>query len=702
MRDRSGLAAVVLTGVAVLAAAVPAAAKPAAGTPCAGRFVVEAGKARSLDPIIDIDSTRRITIRTDCGPAPVKTKATRDGWRMTARWKRCGGIRGLRLQARTDRACRLLRVRLRTGTSPIDFTAAPSRCGDGMVDGVSGEQCDPPGTPGCAVDCARSCNHFDSTWAAIEQTIFARHGCTAAACHGGGGTGGLDLRPGAAYTNLVNVAATADPTRVRLVPGDEKASLLWRKVNAGTSGIDDVPGSPMPLAPPALSADEVEALRLWIRRGANQVGDLPAADALLDACVPPGPPPAIVPSPPPAPDKGVQLYAPPWQIPAGGEGEVCFSTYYDFEDQIRQHRPDALVPCPEVWGGAGKTCFAHNRNELTQSPNSHHSIVRAYRGTFAPTHSGFGAYTCHGGPKSGEPCNPTGIGTPAPAGADCGPRSGCAGDARSTIACNLYGPPDFGFTFSVLGFESNAPSIIASQAPHLDQVFPPSVYTTLPTKGVMVWNSHAFNTYDVPTTNEQWLNLSFAGGAERQYPVVTLADDSAIFSMSVPPFQTEEICNTHFFEKGTRLFELSSHFHKRGKLFRVWDPDGSLVLTTTEYTDPEITRFDPPVALDSDDPQRRGYRYCAIYDNGATTPAAVKRRSTSPDPPFGVPGSGLGGPCGDTTVACLGGPHQGALCHGDNRQCGDGRCDACPVGGGVTTEDEMFILGGAYYLVPTP
>ena len=30
-----------------------------------------------------------------------------------------------------------------------------------------------------------------------------------------------------------------------------------------------------------------------------------------------------------------------------------------------------------------------------------------------------------------------------------------------------------------------------------------------------------------------------------------------------------------------------------------------------------------------------------------------------------------------------------------------GVCDACPVRGGVTTEDEMFILTGSYY-VPEP
>jgi hypothetical protein len=31
---------------------------------------------------------------------------------------------------------------------------------------------------------------------------------------------------------------------------------------------------------------------------------------------------------------------------------------------------------------------------------------------------------------------------------------------------------------------------------------------------------------------------------------------------------------------------------------------------------------------------------------------------------------------------------------------GDGVCDACPLEGGVTTEDEMYIMLGLYYVAP--
>jgi hypothetical protein len=49
---------------------------------------------------------------------------------------------------------------------------------------------------------------------------------------------------------------------------------------------------------------------------------------------------------------------------------------------------------------------------------------------------------------------------------------------------------------------------------------------------------------------------------------------------------------------------------------------------------------------------------------------------------------------------CLGGDRQGTACGGDPASCtGGGLCDACPLRGGVTTEDEMIILLGGFYVV---
>jgi len=53
-------------------------------------------------------------------------------------------------------------------------------------------------------------------------------------------------------------------------------------------------------------------------------------------------------------------------------------------------------------------------------------------------------------------------------------------------------------------------------------------------------------------------------------------------------------------------------------------------------------------------------------------------------------------------MACYGGSDAGDLCNGNNAACESGECDACPVLGGVTTEDEMFILLGRYYVSSVP
>ena len=112
--------------------------------------------------------------------------------------------------------------------------------------------------------------------------------------------------------------------------------------------------------------------------------------------------------------------------------------------------------------------------------------------------------------------------------------------------------------------------------------------------------------------------------------------------------------------------------------------------------------FSPPVLYDSADPDDRTFLYCSVYDNGSTpTSPAVKRQSTSPSAPGGLGPFAPGGPCDDTETTCFGGANAGTACNGNDAVCDSGQCDACPVRGGVTTEDEMFIFIGTYY-VPEP
>jgi len=136
------------------------------------------------------------------------------------------------------------------------------------------------------------------------------------------------------------------------------------------------------------------------------------------------------------------------------------------------------------------------------------------------------------------------------------------------------------------------------------------------------------------------------------------------------------------------------------------DPQESLLYTNFIYNDPLVVDYDPPKAMGgkSSLKDERSLTYCALYDNGYSDPTDVKKQSTSPPPPLGIP---LGGPCavatgctaGDVLAPCSGNSdaERNASCD-STPGAGDGVCDACDLKGGVTTEDEMFLLLGSYFV----
>jgi len=599
-------------------------------------------------------------------------------------------------------------------------------CGNGIQE--SGEECDDGNlnnTDGCTTSCTvGTCSGqvFDSTWQALQKVILSDGGCTNSICHGSTPpvqpAGGLDLRPANAHANLVNVASTASGLH-RVEPGDQDLSFLYLKLAAATLPgqypPSSIPGSPMPAGGnPPISTDALAALRLWIRAGAPVGGVVEGTAPLLSSCLPPASPQKIPPLSPPAAGTGVQLYAPPWNLLPQSENEVCFSTYYDFSLNPALVPLSAQTPCPAALGGSSQTCLRYHETELAQDPQSHHSIIHIYRGAYDTTDPGWGQWTCKGGVNDGLSCDPKQLGVPVSAGgAECGPRSGCTGEAKRTAGCVFYGPPDYGF------FNNVSPTFGGSQEPLTDQTYAPGVYSVLPMKGIVVWNSHAFNLTNTPTTMEQYYNFTFAQPADQSYPLQGAFDDTEIFVENVPAFETREYCRTFTFPPNSHAFEFSSHRHKRGVLFRIWAPPNATENTTctgaggclpnpdppfyqsTEYNDPVRLAFSPPIDLRGLDAAHRSYKFCTLYDNGAADHSTVKRRSTSPVPP--VP---LGGPCLVSQTRCIDGPHHNELCNGSNVACdsslgaGDGDCDACPLHGGVTTEDEMWIFLGSYYIAP--
>jgi len=550
-------------------------------------------------------------------------------------------------------------------------------CGNGVKE--TGEQCDDGNQTNddlCHNDCTKNdCAVFPTTYDLIQAAIFEQHGCTNDLCHGSIKQGGLDLRAGFSYEALT-APSTIAPDLKRIEPGDETRSLLWLKLAAATLGRTGVPGSPMPLGLPALSANELEALRVWIHAAAPSTGVVAGVAELLNACALPADPIQIQPPDSPPAGTGVQIEMPGWDLRAHSEGEVCFVSYYDVSSQV-----------PAEFQGPDGT-FRFRRQIIVQDPQSHHLIVNLYRGASTIDDPLWGAFTCKGGPLDGQTCDPKQSDS-------CGTGGLCGSAPTSSVACIGFGPSDAQTGFA--GFTG-------TQQTSYEQTFAPGVYEEVPLKGIIIWNSHAFNLTRSDAKQRAWMNFYFAPPEDQKYPVQGIFDLSDIFGMVVPPFKTEEICNTHLLDQGTYLFHLSSHMHKRGKRFTIFAPDGSLMYTSNIYNDPVQLYFDPPLVFNDPDPATRTLRYCALYDNGATDPTEVKRKSTSPDTPIGFPS---GGPC-TTPTGCTSGK-VGQSCSGNtqakrNASCdtsvgqGDGVCDACVLRGGVTTEDEMFILLGTYYV----
>jgi hypothetical protein len=590
--------------------------------------------------------------------------------------------------------------------------------------------CGADGSSGTGAKC-----NADSTFGQVQQQIFEAQGCTASACHGEQTQGGLDLRPENAYASLVNVDASSGEY-VRVFPGEQDLSLLYQKVAAKTEGFDlgplGISGGAMPTGEGVLSENDLGLLRAWIRGGApeNDVveGSEQFASCQLEGDIAPN---KIQPLPPPAVDKGIQLYSGGWDIPAESEREVCFVTYYDYSDQIPE---EFKVPCGADQGGPDRDCFPYNDVLLAQDPQSHHSIVEFYippedkPEQWDPTHPSWKNWSCLGGANAGERCNP---------GSDeCGERGQCATAPETTVACINYsnGPGEMGTVAGLFGRADVRQNLATAQEATFREDYPPNVYSLMPVQGFVLWDSHAFNLTRRSTSLEQWMNLEFATADETIYPRRQIFEADDLFGMGrIEAYSSTEACGSFTIPQYGQLLTLSSHTHRFGKEFYVWYPPNAVcdndepgqecVRPTGEpdyesfdYADPLYQRFtgDSVMAFDSANPEDRTFTYCAFWDNGESNPSEVRRESIRPEAEtcdfvdtvaviaqaFGIDIFECG--CAPEERSCFGGPNQGMACNGDDSVCGEGGvCDACPAGGGVTTEEEMFLLLGSYY-VKTP
>lgn len=558
----------------------------------------------------------------------------------------------------------------------------PSSARDAGQPQVSDDKASPP-------PAAEGCPTFDSAFGAIQALVFERHGCTAKACHGEGKVGDLDLRADAAWEGLVDVAAS-NSTFKRVQPGVPSESFLFQKLQAASvPGSVQVAGSPMPIGAPALSANELEAVKLWILKGAPKtgtVGDpLKGIDlgSLLDACLPAATPVKIKPLEPPSPGDGVQLRLPPYVLKAASEVEHCIPFAYDFTKQV-----------PAQFKDEARNVMYTNGSQVRQDPQSHHMVVWNPKQDLSAAPPDSAGWTCHGGSKDGAACSPK-LGS-----ADCGDGvcaglavkgTFCNGDSSSLV--NMQGLPTFdslAAIFDLIATNGGAlPGEIAStQTP---QQFTPAldgVYTEVPLRGIVWFNSHAFNLTESDTLLESRVNYLFAKQRKREMRLETDADHVYI-AAGTPPFTRKTYCAKHVVPQHIQIATLASHTHRRGEHFWVTDAAGKRIYESFDYSDPAYVHFEPWLSFESADEASRTFEYCATYNNGLT-------KNDEPDLSLVTRASRLPDRTSCTPVACVAGKIT-AACSTD-RDCdsapgaNDGDCDACPIVGGPTTENEMFAV----------
>jgi len=139
----------------------PAVAAPKPPLCTAGRFAVQGSPLLGPGGEVVVLENRTLAVGTLCAARKAKLRATRKGTRgkVVFRKRGCTGVQGkVRLSALITVSCSMMDGTLKAPkTPPVDFHAATSACGDGVVDAGNGEACD--GAAGCAAQesCTPGC-----------------------------------------------------------------------------------------------------------------------------------------------------------------------------------------------------------------------------------------------------------------------------------------------------------------------------------------------------------------------------------------------------------------------------------------------------------------------------------------------------------------------------------------------------------------
>ncbi|MCS6988371.1 MAG: hypothetical protein NZM06_02530 [Chloroherpetonaceae bacterium] len=190
-----------------------------------------------------------------------------------------------------------------------------------------------------------------SSYALLQEKVFTPN-CATSGCHDSrNAVAGLDLSPAVSYRNLVGVEPTNQNAKadklLRVKPGDPYKSFLYSKLDSANLHKSDGYGSPMPLGSRAITAGQLDFIKIWIAAGAPKNGVVADAKLLEDT----RPQNEVLSLPQPA--SGVQIRLDPFPVPPQNEREIFFA---------RQNTQELLL----------------TKFEMIQRDRSHHFILYGY------------------------------------------------------------------------------------------------------------------------------------------------------------------------------------------------------------------------------------------------------------------------------------------------------------------------------------
>ena len=403
----------------------------------------------------------------------------------------------------------------------------------------------------------------------IQEYIFDKS-CANSVCHAApANAGNLNLTYGFSYEDLIgavpqNPAAAA--AGMKLVdPGNPGNSFLLAKLMGPTAPEQ---GARMPFGGGVLHSGKIEAIRTWIEAGAPQTGKIAG---IGDLGVLRDPDEVFEPPAPPLPGQGYQIHLPPFTIEPGTEREVYYTT------QIRDEN-----------GNPVEEDIFISRVEIFYPAGSHHFII------YRLTEEGLANGIQNRGIIPGIGVNPA--------------------DAFREL--DTEDP-------LVLGnFGVDRLFVVGTQTDDTVYEFPEGVGLRMPGDTVYDLNSHYINLLgDEPLIGETYVNIYTIPEEEVQYEAVEIFVSNR--SINVPPGTTRLARMTWYVEDELErrghdpetelsVFLLSSHMHRHGELFEIFQrSSGDLLHRSIAYDNAPIDLFNPVLQLGQDD----GLKFQCTHNN---------------------------------------------------------------------------------------